>query len=249
MQHVSRITGIALLLTLIVCGCVTVQPAECHAVIVQSVAPGSASVLRDILTESGWSGESIKCTGNDEPFAQYCESTVSAESVLSAISDTAQVTGENDLVLIAFVTHMSKGYLLDGELTAIELNAAVEEFPEGATVVVLIEGCYSSDHLEFVGSADVVYVSAGSDETCYGGWMELFLDALGADEEAHGAADVNKDERVSLGEAYDYAADVERLGEWYDMLPDEVWSPYTPVPRPSRRVSVDDYEIYIDIRK
>jgi hypothetical protein len=186
------------------------------------------------------------CYGADEPFAPCCSGPATADCFLDGMDDIlSKVTGR-DTVLIAFVNHMAQGYLINDTLSSFELNSKLTGIPPDATVVVIIEGCYSGAILPNLTAADIAYASAGAEEPCYGGWMLFFLDALGTHPGTSNLADSDGNGFVSFGEAYDYAADPERLREWYSALPRDVWPPERFYPTPSRNNGELQYYFYLD---
>jgi hypothetical protein len=76
--------------------------------------------------------------------------------------------------------------------------------------------------------------------------MLFFLNALGTDPEAYRLADADGNGFVSFGEAYDYAADPERLRAWYASLPRDAWPPPDFYPTPCRTTGDSQYYSYLD---
>lgn len=218
-----------------------------HAIIVQNTGPGLAIAFRDLLLERGRFEEgNILCYGQDEPFTRFCLGGATAGEFSSGLAEIMDKMSERDTLLVLLACHMQKGFLINDTLSYAELNSLLSEAPEAGTVLVIVEGCHAGAAIPVLNAADVVYASAGPDEPCYGGWLHFFLDALGRKEDAFSSADADDDGFVSFGEAYDYAADEERLGEWYSNLSRDVWPPKDFHPTPLRTENGLQYNLFLN---
>ena len=222
-------------------------PGERYAVIVQNIGPGLAKNFRSLLIEQGNMDEdNILCYGNGKSFADLCIGKPTAENFSSGIDQLSKKVSDGDTLFVLFACHMQKGYLINNSLPYEKLNELLSTFPETTTVIVIIEGCYAAAALPILDAADIAYASAGIDEPCYGGWFHFFLDAIDQNDNAFSIADTNGDGFVSFGEAYDYAADEERLKEWYANLSRNVWPPADFYPTPSRTEGNLQYSIFLN---
>ena len=218
---------------------------ERYALIVQNIGPGLATRYRNLLMEQGEIDEgNILCYGNGKPFADVCIGKPTAENISTGFSNLTGMVSEGDTLFVLFACHMQKGFLINNSLPYDELNTLLSAFPESVTVIVIVEGCHTAAGIPILDAADLVYASAGADEPCYGGWMHFFLDALGKDE-ASGEADADANGFVSFGEAFDYAADEERLSEWYANLLRDVWPPADFHPTPFRTEGDLQYNLFL----
>ncbi len=219
---------------------------ERYAVIVQNIGAGLAKSYRNLLIDQGEVDVSnILCYGSDKPFVDVCIGEPTAKDVSAGFSELAGQVSDGDTLFVLFACHMQKGYLINNSLAYDELNVLLSAFPESVTVIVIIEGCHSAAAIPFLDAADLVYASAGPDEPCYGGWMHFFLDALIQDSVSN-EADIDGNGYVSFGEAYDYAADEERLMEWYANLSRDVWPPEDFHPTPFRTDWEFQYDFFME---
>jgi len=217
-----------------------------YAVIVQNIGPGLAKSFRSLLMEQGEvDGCNILCYGNGKPFVDLCIGEPTGNNVSAGFSELAGRVSDGDRLFVLFACHMQKGYLINNSIAYDELNVLLSAFPESVTVMVILEGCHAAAAIPFLDAADLVYASAGPDEPCYGGWMHFFLEALTQDR-ASDEADIDRNGYVSYGEAYDYAADEERLVEWYARLSRDVWPPEDFHPTPFRTKGEFQYNFFLN---
>jgi hypothetical protein len=220
---------------------------ERYAIIVQNIGPNLAMDFRRLLIEDGGIEESnILCYGNDKPFADLCAGKPTPDEFSGGFAEIGENISAGDTIILLFACHMQKGYLINNSLPYNELNTMLSSIPDDATVIVIIEGCYAASALPVLGAADIVYASAGPDEPCYGGWLRFFLDALDRDDDAFKTADMDRNGFVSFGEAFDYAADENRLKEWYAQLSRDVWPPADFYPTPCRTDAGIQYNFFLN---
>lgn len=222
-------------------------PPEGYAIIVQNVGAGLALDFRGLLIErGGYSEGNILCYGSSEQLADCRAGQPTVDEITSGVNDLAARMSDGDVLLLMFLCHMRKGFLINDQLTYEELNELLTAIPGHVTTVVIIEGCHSAAALPVLDAADLAYASAGPDQPCYGGWLRFFMDALGRDENAHDVADADRDGRVSFGEAFDYSAIEEHLADWYANLPRDAWPPADFYPKPARTTSELEYSLFLN---
>lgn len=176
-------------------------------------------------------GYDVTAFADEECAKEIASGRATRENFLKALAEKRKELRQGDMLLILLCCHMEKGFLINNTLPYRELNEALAGL-DGVTRVVILEGCHTGAGIPEIKNAEVVYASVGGDDKCYGGFLLYLVNALGRDEKSTREADVNKDGRVSLGEAYDFAADVERLKKFYDSLPENIWPKgYCPLPR------------------
>ncbi len=165
----------------------------------------------------------------------------SRAAVEAALRRVAAKAGDNDLVFIAICGHAARGcYLRDGPWA--ELQGWLK--PVKGCVVLLLETCHGGAALKAVPAAAVVFASCNADEKCGGIFFSCVHEALA---KAKGA-DANGDGRVSLAEAYAYAAEQKRLNTGYLALSksDPKFWPYPTGPTPVRRQDLDTTRIWLE---
>ncbi len=224
-------------------------PRHRYAMIVQNVGAGLAREMRELLVDSGWDENNILCYGLIEPsssYTQFCIDGPQADAFLDGFDSIAEEITDRDTLLIVFICHMAEGCLINDSLPGVVLNERLARLPDETTVALILEGCHTMGHLPVLTAADLVFASAGADQHCYGGWTHFFLDALGKENEAFDLSDMDGNGFVSFGEAYDYAADEDRLIDWYDNLSSDVWPSYMPDPIPSRTDADLQYYFFLD---
>ena len=129
------------------------------------------------------------------------------ENVLAKLAQLATKTGPNDQVLLILVGHGSArgdriAFNLPGpDLQAAQLAGALDAFPPGRLVVVVATSS-SGSFLPVLSASGriVVTATASARENQYPVFVEPFVAAF-----ASSAADINKDKRVSLLEAFRFA--------------------------------------------
>jgi hypothetical protein len=220
-----------------------------YAIIVQNVGPGLARNLQSLLIDSNWEKDNILCYGRIEPstpFSPLCLGEPTSDNYLAGIDSIAQEITDRDTLLVVFICHMTKGFLINNTLSGEQLNTSLSGIPDGATIVAILEGCHTAALIPGLTAVDLVYASAGPDQACYGGWMHFFLEAMGTDHTAYSLADLDGDGFVSFGEAYDYAADERRLADWYAALSPDVWPSNAGYPTPARTEGDLQYCLFLD---
>ncbi len=218
-----------------------------HAVLVQNVGAGLIRGLRGLLiSEYGYPGENVAVLGSAKHLKDLAPKPPTTQNVLLAVNRLGKDLLPGDQVLIVFLCHMQKGRLVNDRIPYKVLNDRLAMFRRGVSVTVVIAGCHSGAAIPVLTHADIIYAGCTGDQKTYGGFLHFLRDSLGADEAAQAAADENRDGRVSLGEAYDYASDRVRLAKWYGALPKEVWpKDVVPTPRRWTRLQRMDYETWL----
>ncbi len=218
-----------------------------HAVLVQNVGPGVIRGLHTLLTSRhGYPAENVRVLGSREHLADLAPEPPTTRNVLTAVGRLGRDLLPGEQVVIVFLCHMRRGCLVNDRIPYQALNDRLAMFRRGVSVAVVVAGCHAGDAIPVLTHADIICAGATGDQKTYGGFLHFLRDTLGAREEAVVAADRDRDGRVSLGEAYDYASDPGRLAKWYGALPEEVWpTDAVPTPRRFTRRARMDYRTWL----
>ena len=217
-----------------------------HAVILQTVAPGQVRALHKLLTTRyKCPRESVVVLSAHKGLSNIASGPPTKAKFFGVLDHLAERLAPGDQLLLVFACHMQKGCLVGNRIPYRQLNDQLAKFRRGTRIAVIIEGCHSGAALPFLTRVDVAYAAATARQATWGGFLMFWVDAMGRKPEAFKAADADKDGRVSLGEAFDYASDRERLTKWYRKLPKRIW-PTKMVPSPERRTRFKrmDYEMW-----
>ena len=148
---------------------------------------------------------------------------------------------QNDVFLFACCGPAAGGYVFNKQWPWREVDQQLRRI--GAISVVVVENGNGGLAIEYLPSAEVVYSACDAFNSCGGIFMGRFVESL-----KDPAADADKDGRISLGEAFDAAANSKRLQEGYAELRKnnpKFW-PTTRVPYPVRSPGRQGYRIYLD---
>jgi len=138
-------------------------------------------------------------------------SSDNADEVRKALEKVKEGATEDSLILVASCGHTQKGALiLTLPLTDVEKTLKDTK----GTKVVLQSTCHSGLAIKALESAQVVYAACKADEFEGGVFFSLFAEAVSDEKKA----DADKDGKVSLGEAYEYASENERIQAGYKKL-------------------------------
>lgn len=218
-----------------------------HALILQNVAGGQVRSLYDILRDRcDYPPTNVTVLATEKGLKDVADGPATKTKFFEVLDDLAERLGPEEQLLIVFACHMQKGYLINNQISYKELDDHLTKFRRGTQIAVVIEGCYSGAAIPVLQRADVVYAAGTADQPTWGGFLKFWVDAMGRNPDAVRAADADKDGRISLGEAYDYASDSDRLTKMYRGLPKKVW-PTTMVPTPMRRARLErmDYRMWL----
>lgn len=211
-----------------------------YALLVQTVAPHQVRDFRRLLVERfGFPRQFVITLAKDELALEgLTKEMVSAppspEYIRFYLEWAVRALRPGDLLVVLSCVHTRAPFFIDASLPYWEVDEILSLAPEGATIAFIIEGCQSGSAIKFLKHADVVYTSTDEKEYCFGGFIHLFIDALGRNPSASREADLNRDGRVTLGEAFEYASSRERLERFYKSIPKKFW-PFDWAPHPQRK--------------
>lgn len=213
------VRGCALLFAFLVASAAGAQAAAPHLLIVSGL--GGESYYADLFhrwatslnqvaaTRFGLApGRVIRLAEDPSRDPEFIDAASSRENVVNAIRRLAGVAGDGDVVAIVYLGHATaRGNrallnLPGPDLSAAEL-ADTLDFLAGKTVAVVIAAPASAPFVEALSGPGRVVIAATASasenqHTRFGGY---FVDAF-----AENAADLDKDKRVSLLEAFRYAS-------------------------------------------
>lgn len=222
-------------------------PFPFRVVMLQNVAGGLVRALHGVLTDRcAYPRANAIVLAEEKGLKDLADGPATKTKFFDVLDDLAERLGPEEQLIVVFACHMKKGFLINDQISYKELDDHLTRFRRGTRVAVIIEGCYSGAAIGELKHADVVYAAGTADQPTWGGFLKFWVDAVGASADAVKTADADHDARVSLGEAYDYASDSDRLTTFYRGLPKTVW-PTTMVPAPVRRARVErmDYQMWL----
>lgn len=197
---------------------------EQYAVLMQNVGVGLVNRLEKVLLEDyHYPAENIsyyRCLDKD---GKEISGVTLAESVLSKLDELSGELHAGDKLIIAFLCHMKSGFCVNASLAYKELEDALVKFDDDVDIILFMEGCHSAGALKVVKSSGAVITSAKTGEICFGGFMRFWINAIDPKHDAYKKADTDNNGFVTIGEAYEYARDEEKLAKWYRDLDDSVW--------------------------
>ena len=226
------------------------QTSKCtnkYAFIMQNVGTGLVTSFRNLLiTKYDYPKENISVYAKDASLNKISSAKPTEANILKGLTELADKLQKGDFVVINFVCHMRKGFLVNNQLKYKKFNQALEKFPEGVTIFVFMTGCHSGASIPELKAANVVYTATHPTEIDYGAFQRFLVNALGGDEAAFAEADIDKNAKVSLGEAYDYANDEDKLKKWYKKLSPKVWPDKNYYPKPMKNENKIEYDTYLN---
>jgi len=218
-----------------------------HALILQNVAGGQVRSLYDILKDQcNYPRANVIVLAEAKGLKDVADGPATKAKFFEVLDGLAERLTAREQLVVVFACHMQKGFLINDQISYKELDDHLARFRRGTRIAVVIEGCYSGAAIPVLQHADVVHAAGTADQPTWGGFLKFWVDAMGRNPDAVKTADADKDGRISLGEAYDYASDSERLTKLYRGLPKKVW-PTTMVPTPMRRARLErmDYRMWL----
>ena len=211
-----------------------------YAVLVQTVAPHQVRDFRRLLLERfGFPRQYVITLAKDKLALEgLTEDMVWApprpDYIKFYLEWAIESLRPGDLLVIFSCVHTRAPFFIDAALPYSEIDKILSLAPDEATIAVVIEGCQSGAAVKWLKHADVVYTSTDEREFCFGGFIHLFVDALGRNPTAMREADLNGDGRVTLGEAFEYASDRDRIERFYKSIPKKFW-PFDWAPHPQKK--------------
>ncbi len=221
-----------------------------YALLVQTVAPHQVRDFRRLLIERfGFEPRLIVTLARDKPAKEGLGKDMICapprpEYVKFYLRWMVRSLKPGDLLVLLACAHTRAPFLIDAVISYAELDKIFALAPEEATIVVILEGCQSGAAVKFLDHADVVYTSCSEKEFCFGGFIHLFIDALGRNPKAFQKADLNGDGKVTLGEAFEYASARENIEPIYKSFPKKFW-PFNYAPHPQRKGKPFDMRLYL----
>lgn len=223
---------------------------EKYAILVQTVAPHQVRDFRRLLLERfGFPRQYVITLAKDKLALEgLTEEMVLApprpEYIKFYLEWAVRRLKPEDMLVVLACVHTRAPFFIEAALPHWEVDKILSLAPKDVTVVVIIEGCQSGAAIKFLNHADVVYTSTDEKELCFGGFIHLFIDALGRNPSAMREADLNKDGKVTLGEAFEYASERERLERFYKSIPKEFW-PFDWAPHPQKKGHEPGLKLYL----
>ncbi|MBU1023799.1 hypothetical protein KKB99_05915 [bacterium] len=209
---------------------------ELYAVLVQNAGAGLTHNFRKLLIEEyDYSEDNLFLFGDKEKDGPPVTAPACADPVLKKLDELADKLDKDDKLIVFFICHMQSGFCINNTLSYLQLENAVAKFDDEIDIIVIMEGCHSNGALDIVKSPDAVITTAKTGQPCYGGFLLFWINALNPEKPAYRKADIDKNGITTIGEAYEYARDDERLAMWYRELDRNVWPPADFHPTPDAR--------------
>lgn len=211
-----------------------------YAILVQTVAPHQVRDFRRLLIERfGFPRQYVITLARDK----LAKEGVGEDMVLAPPSPryirfylewAVRVLKPGDLLVVLACVHTRHPFFIDASLPWAEVDKILALAPPEATIVFIVEGCQAGAATKLLRHADVVYTSTDEKEFCFGGFVQLLIDALGRNPSAMREADLNGDGKVTLGEAFEFASDRDRIEKFYKSIPKKFW-PFDWAPYPQKK--------------